>query len=73
MNIYEAARIGKPFAHPDMIGAYMICGDYLVHRDNVSDFNNNAFISKHCLGIEVLHLMTVSDLLRTDWYVYDEY
>lgn len=70
MNIHEAASSGKPFCHPDMIGAWLIVDGKMVHRDNVSDFGNMEFIRLNCVpASDGLYWLDVSDLLRTDWYI----
>ena len=75
MNIHEAASSGKPFLHPDMIGAWMIVDGQLVHRDNITDFKDMQWIRMNCLWPQDyvhrndLYWMTTNELLRTDWSV----
>lgn len=81
MNIHDAAKSNKPFAHPDMRGAYFIVDNRLAHRDNPKDFENLDFIRKHCLNASPVgtldsqygevNNMSVKDLLREDWFVVD--
>lgn len=75
MNIYEAASSGRPFFHPQMIGAYMIIDDVLIHRDNMSDFNDLDWIRANCLCMtrrNDLFGMTPDDLLRNDWQIQED-
>lgn len=70
MNIHEAAKSGKPFYNPDMIGAWLIVNSCLIHRDNISDFSDMEFIKNNCLSSKSdkdLYWMDTQDLLRDDW------
>lgn len=78
MNIHEAAKSGKPFRNPDMIGAWIVIDShFLVHRDNVSDFKDMDWVYENCISnvdkksdMPVdLYWMTVEDLLRDDWEI----
>lgn len=70
MDIYEAAKTGVPFTHPDMIGAYAIIdGKNWVHRDNPKDFLNESFIRAHCLGFYGTFGLDAQDITRNDWYL----
>ena len=78
MNIHEAAKSGKPFRNPDMIGAWVIIdGRFLVHRDNILDFKDMDWVYENCIaGVDKkndrpidLYWMTVEDLLRDDWEI----
>lgn len=77
MNIHEAAKSGKPFTHSDMIGAWLIVDGLMVHRDNMADFKDMAFIRDYCMpsgGLSAsgeLYWMHVSDLTRDDWELVD--
>lgn len=78
MNIHEAAKSGKPFRNPDMIGAWIVIdGHFLVHRDHIDDFKDMDWIYENCISnvdkksdrpVE-LYWMTVDDLLRDDWEI----
>jgi hypothetical protein len=71
MNIYEASSRGKPFANPDMIGAWLIVEGQLIHHDNVKDFEDMAWIKANAMhGSPNLYWMTTHDLLRVDWLNY---
>lgn len=68
MNIYEVLKPGRPFAHPDMMGAFVLSpnGEYLAHCDNAQscfhrvDFSNSE--TKWCHG-----LLGLTELCRDDW------
>ncbi len=78
MNIHEAAKSGKPFRNPSMIGAWaVIDNQFLVHRDNISDFKDMDWIYENCIShvdkksdrpVD-LYWMNVEDLLRDDWEI----
>lgn len=69
MNIHEAAKSGRPFRNPSMIGAWMVVDGHIIHRDNISDFSNINWIRQNCIHKDTdrLYWMDVGDLLRTDW------
>ena len=70
MNIHEAAISGKPFRHPDMIGAWLIVDGKMVHRDCIADFENMEFIRALCMPYRnTIYWLTPNELLRTDWAV----
>lgn len=75
MNIHEVIISGKPFSNPDMIGAWMVVDNQMVHRDHIDDFKDMKWIRENCLSSETsrrkseLYWMDVSDLMRVDWYV----
>jgi len=77
MNIHEAAKSGKVFKNPGMIGAWKIVDGQMVHRDNEEDFMEEDFIRTYCLSSAglgssgELYWMDVNDLLRTDWEIVD--
>lgn len=63
--------LSKPFAHPDMIGAYCLYdGKHWVHRDNPEDFKDEAFIREHCIPSNniALRYMEPGWVTRGDWY-----
>lgn len=71
MNIVEAIATGKPFYHSDMIGAFLIVDEYLVHRDNISDFDDMNWIRQNCIPNKLPRdscgLLSTYDLIRVDW------
>lgn len=75
MNIQEAAKSGKPFTNPNIIGAWCCVFHgvdyYMVHRDNISDFDNMEWIKENCLRQTGLYWMSAIDLIRTDWKFID--
>jgi hypothetical protein len=66
MNIFEAASSGKPFSNPSMIGAFMLNGNTVVHRDNECDFKDQKNWANS--GSDYLDFMPASYIKRTDWY-----
>lgn len=69
MDIHEAIHGGKPFAHPDMIGAWLMVDGSLVHRDCIADFLAMDWIRENCMPRNnSLHCFYVEDLTRDDWY-----
>jgi hypothetical protein len=77
MNIHEAINSGKPFANPDMIGAWMLVDNVLVHCDNILTFRATEWVRSYLvsksgkLPNHDLYWMQVNCLTRTDWYTID--
>lgn len=71
MNIHEAAKSGKPFYNPSMIGAWLIVDGFMTHRDNIRDYEDMEFIraTVDCEGSKELYWMDAEDLLRNDWEI----
>lgn len=71
MNIVEALKSGKPFAYPEMIGAYcLVEGTWLDHRDNVFDFRDMDYILRTVCRGNFGYLCAL-DVLREDWFLVD--
>jgi hypothetical protein len=75
MNIHECIVSGKPFANPDMIGAWMLVDNVLVHCDSINTFRDMAWVRRYLVCGQTsnhdLYWMQVSCLTRTDWYTID--
>jgi hypothetical protein len=83
MNIHECIVSGKPFRNPDMVGAWMLVDNVLVHCDNITTFRDMEWVRNylvpHVLKYFVsgndlnhdLYWMKVNCLTRTDWYTID--
>ena len=77
MNIHECIVSGKPFANPDMIGAWMLVDNVLVHYDNITTLRDTAWMRSYLVSRSRkmpnhdLYWMQVSCLTRTDWYTID--
>jgi hypothetical protein len=69
MNVKDALTCGQPVAHPDMIGAYLVVGDILVHRDNPKDFKNLEWIKNHHTTHSPMSWFSLKDLIRDDWEI----
>jgi hypothetical protein len=75
MNIHEAILSGKPFSNPDMIGAWMLVDNVLVHCDSIGTFRDMEWIRRNLVSgmfpDHDLYWMRVTCLTRTDWYTID--
>ena len=72
MIIQEAMCSGKPFYHCDMIGAYMMIGEDLVHHDNIENYDDMDFITEsvHSSHTEwCKRTLSVNCILRDDWNI----
>lgn len=70
MNIYEAARSGFPFTHPNMLGAWCFIDGGLYHRDNVDDFLDSSWVETNDQPFSSLAWFDPEDLLRCDWRIH---
>jgi hypothetical protein len=68
MNISEVARSGRPFAHNDMIGAFMYLEDklMLVHHDNVSNYRDMSWVRTNAVNSVPMQWLSPYDLVRDD-------
>ena len=75
MNIHEAIISGKPFAHPDMVGAWMLVDNVLVHCHTIGTFRDMEWIRNRLVSELLpnhdLYWMRVTCLTRNDWYTID--
>jgi len=75
MNIHECIVSGKPFRNPDMIGAWMLVDNVLVHCDSIGAFRHMDWIRNRLVKGKTpnhdLYWMQVDCLTRTDWYTID--
>ena len=72
MNIYDALHSKKAFANPDMIGAYKLVDDHIVHRDHIPDFDDVEFIINNAHPIQTkccIEWIGLKGMLRNDWYL----
>lgn len=79
MNIHEAILSGKPFSHPNMVGAYMLLDNELWHRDHIPDYaelvkcspaQRREFGGGWKLG-GIFEWIGVDDLVREDWITHN--
>lgn len=81
MMFHEVVKSGKPFRHPQMIGAYMYVDDpdpcfrpFITHRNLIFDFRDMNWIKKNCHidfwdgNFDLYDVVT-----RNDWYTVDPF
>ena len=69
MNIIQAIKSGKPFSHPEMIGAFLVVNGGLTHHDNVNDYLDMNFVVENAPTHPYANFMEVGELTRDDWFL----